>query len=188
MLLGVLAILSMISWYTLLTRCVFSPTQRIYCSSLLTAVARRARRRRSGKIQPTAVILCLTILALFTSTTIYVVAYFFYYHTFLMSEFLSAAENLWSFDLSSATPPPQWSYPDDAVQALFHSIWVQACGSAATLTVNVRLPQTSCIVIIYGTCVTMIFYRSYSGMQSFAGEHVSSGTRATSPKPSAVAS
>ena len=138
-----LTILSVISCYGLLTRCVFHPSQRVdLVSSLIITVPAISR---NGRTRHTAIILCLAILALFTSTTIYLVIRVLDYHTSLMSDFIMFAVNVCSgcFDPTGHKPPKILDYPNDPLAASDWTQWAQSCASTAALTVNVRLHRNA---------------------------------------------
>ena len=97
----------------------------------------RRRISRNGRVQTTAIVLCLTIFGLFISTTAYLVTCILYYQSDFLDSFLSAPDLLWpGTDLVDIVP-------EDLMQedksGLSMTAGRQACASAATLTINVRL-------------------------------------------------
>ena len=90
-------------------------------------------------MQPTVIVLCLTILVLFASTTTYVVTSILNYYATWMDDLLGMTPYMWF----SVNTDECWNYPLDITPGWTNSIeWVQACGSPATLTTNVRLCPT----------------------------------------------
>ena len=95
--------------------------------------------RRSGKIQATTVVLCLTILALFASTTAYMVVSFLYYQSSTLQSLILSGIELWSegdFPLNFPVQRPLKLVTDYSE--------LQPCASTGTLTLNVRLPAPEC--------------------------------------------
>ena len=121
-------------------------------------------RRTRKRTPPTAVILSLTILALFTSTTIYMIASILFYLSQLLTKIagldLYYVEDELSIDMAAA-------FVKDYSP-------LHACASTATLTTNVRLPPR---VRIRDPTYYKPYnhfpdiYRSYWEMRSCAGEH-----------------
>ena len=94
-------------------------------------------RRRYKKIRPTAVTLSITILALYASTTIYVVTSILEYQSYFLESFLYSYGSVWTsspaLSIAFLDIPGQSSLNLDAPSL------VKQCTSAATLTVNVSI-------------------------------------------------
>ena len=92
--------------------------------------------RRSSKMQPTTAVFLqsLTILTLFASTTIYMATLILNYNATLMQDLAYSGQFLWF----SETTGRCWNTPWNILpQWISQAVWLQSCGSAATLTVNV---------------------------------------------------
>ncbi|KAM5537901.1 hypothetical protein V8D89_008377 [Ganoderma adspersum] len=107
---GVLTVLSLMSGYALLTQ-------------------------HTGKIRPTTIVLCLTILALFTSTTIYTVTSIILYLSNFLNAFVSSGGTLWAY----SSPIDFSAVPPTLLQDSLATARLRACAAPATLTINVIL-------------------------------------------------
>ncbi|KAM5536425.1 hypothetical protein V8D89_009861, partial [Ganoderma adspersum] len=101
---------------------------------------------RSGRILPTAVLLCLTILILFTSTTIYMITCINFYHSASMSDFIDAAAAFWSYEPCDFT----WVIPHNINSLFTRDTLVLGCASAGSLTINVTLGDA---IVCWRVCV-----------------------------------
>lgn len=124
-----LAVLSALSIHALIryVRLLRSPRYSIFDSA-----AHVSLQRRNPKAQPTAVALCLTIIALFASTTTHVVATLLRYQTTLLNTVLTT-NVLWSYDV-----PIDTLWQTKVVVKDYSPI--QSCAGTVALTINVRLP------------------------------------------------
>ncbi|KAM5535325.1 hypothetical protein V8D89_011010, partial [Ganoderma adspersum] len=130
-LLGVLAILSIISCHTLL--------------------------KRHGRLQPIAILLCLTIFVLFTSTTIYLVIHIIYYHTQLTTDFFHFSSEIIHCFYKNLDPSLfSISEVDTSLDLLWQQALMQGCIGASTLTVNVILGD---VIVCWQACV--IWHKNY---------------------------
>ena len=125
-----LTTLSMISCYTILRRCVPHSVQCISLSSHLMTTRLYIHSGRSQK--PAAIPLCLAIIVLFASTTIYTVTCIWNLHSDMIIDLLHSADIAcrWRYHKTWFESKP-WHKNE----------WMHGCGGAATLTVNVRPPQ-----------------------------------------------
>ena len=135
--LGILTILSITSAFAL-TRCVHCVPRVIGDSVLFDSFNTDiSLRRRCRKIRPTAFMLSITILALFTSTTIYVVTSILECQAYFLESFLYSYGSVWSsspaLNIAFLDIPAQPNLNLDAPSR------VKQCTSAAALTVNVGL-------------------------------------------------
>ena len=96
------------------------------------------RRRGTGRIQPTAIILSLTVLALFSSTTLYVAICILYYQYDFLNFFVRSGELLWTGSVYFAGRPDR----PLGVTGTLNIPMLQACVGSATLTLNVRFPPS----------------------------------------------
>ncbi|PIL32081.1 hypothetical protein GSI_06786 [Ganoderma sinense ZZ0214-1] len=93
--------------------------------------------RRNGRIRRTTVVLCLTILALFTSTTVYMITTILRYQADAIAYYFYSSQAIWSYSMpidSLGVPPELADY-----QGLFEARRLHACTSATTLAINVVL-------------------------------------------------
>ena len=101
--------------------------------------------RHTGKVRPTTVVLCLTILALFTSTTIYTVTSIIFYLSNFLNAFVSSGGTLWAY----SSPVDFSAVPPTLLQENLATARLWACASPATLTTNVRLISSRCLAAFY---------------------------------------
>ncbi|PIL28064.1 hypothetical protein GSI_09817 [Ganoderma sinense ZZ0214-1] len=95
------------------------------------------------KTSTTAIILSLTILALVTSTTIYVVASFLNYQTSELTGLVTSGQELWSYS-------PTVMFPPDSLTHIKGHTQLYTCASSAALTINVTLADA---IVCWRACV-----------------------------------
>ncbi|PIL33724.1 hypothetical protein GSI_04349 [Ganoderma sinense ZZ0214-1] len=118
---GVLTVLALMSAYVLLTQ-------------------------HTRKIRRTTIVLCLTILALFTSTTIYTITSIIFYLSTLLNAVISSGGSLWSY----SSPVDFSAVPPTLLQHSLATARLQACAGPATLTINVILGDA---IVCWRACV-----------------------------------
>ena len=119
-------------------------------------------------------ILCLTIIALFASTTIYNVNYTLFYQSVLSMNYIKSGRALWTPSSSAAI-----EYPTDPLELVKDcSGLTDQCGCTATLTVNVSVSLSRCVSRHFSNPI--LPYRSYSETRLFAGGHAPSGRKTVS--------
>lgn len=167
--LGVLAILSAVSVYALLTRRCVVYSSRCTCFGTNNAhsIVHRSHGRR---IPPNSIVLSLTVLAVFTSTTLYVVSCVVYYQYDFLDLFLRSRDLLWS--------GPTSVHFDGGPEYIGRNIpKLQACLGSTTVTVNVRFTP---IRHLHRISLTRSSCRSSLVTPLCGGEHASSGATAAS--------
>lgn len=128
--------------------------------------------RRNASSRPTTVIvLGLTMLMLWASTTTYVVTCILYYRYDILNSFLTAGDGLWTFGhgiFLDFRPPPD---------LLEDYTSLQSCTSTAALTVNVSLIPTP---LSPQNLLISLSYRLCSGTPLYVGGPASSGIKTVS--------
>ncbi len=81
----------------------------------------------------TSIVLCLTILALFASTTTYMVTCMLSCQYVFLKAFISSGYALWSYNVDL-------KFPDGPSRLVKDYSRLHSCGSTAAITINVRLP------------------------------------------------
>ncbi|PIL28049.1 hypothetical protein GSI_09801 [Ganoderma sinense ZZ0214-1] len=115
--------------------------------------------QRNGRIHRATVILCLTILALFSSTTVYTVTTILRYQADTIASFVYSSEAIWSYSTpidSSGVPPELADY-----EGLFEARRLHACTSATTLAVNIVLGDA---IVCWRACVVWQKDRSVTAL------------------------
>ncbi|KAI1786143.1 hypothetical protein LXA43DRAFT_1034827 [Ganoderma leucocontextum] len=91
------------------------------------------RRGSTRKQRPTTIVLCLTILALFTSTTVYVVTCILSCQFVFLKAFISSGYALWSYNGIDI------KFPDGPSKLVKDYSRIHSCASTAAITINITL-------------------------------------------------
>ena len=101
--------------------------------------------------------LCLTILALLTSTTIYVVIFVLSYQSDFLRSFITSGRYLWLPPSNSTAV----DYPvDGPLQLVGDYAQLESCAGTVALTINVC---SLLFVLIYSTLLTRFYSAGYLG-------------------------
>ncbi|KAI1781837.1 hypothetical protein LXA43DRAFT_597966, partial [Ganoderma leucocontextum] len=99
--------------------------------------AHSGRRRGTRRTQPTAIILCLTILTLFTSTTIYAVTYALSSQSVILEDYILSADSLWDTGTSVSI---YYTGTDAALESVKdYPPGLRHCAGIAALPINMTL-------------------------------------------------
>ncbi|PIL28060.1 hypothetical protein GSI_09812 [Ganoderma sinense ZZ0214-1] len=112
--------------------------------TILSVWSLYALTQRGGGVQPTAIVLSLTILALLASTTIYMIISILSWQTDFATIFMWAGRLLWNYDEDIDFRMPFQNLIGGISEPL------QACAGTAALTINVILSDT---IVCWRACV-----------------------------------
>ena len=142
--------------YALLRGASRQPIERqcicVQVLSLIFLCLRPGCRRRSisRTRRPTSIVLCLTIFALFASTTIFSVNYTLFNQSLLLTDYIKSSRALWTAADHDAAI--EYWYSTDPLKLVKDYSGLTDCGCTAALTVNISSAPDLAVMVSVSVC------------------------------------